>query len=146
MGMGDTQWKADEATADIGGFEEGDSGPISDFRDLDVWKAAMDLVTLVYTHSRTFPNEERYGLTSQIRRCSVSVPANIAEGYGRGTSGAYVQFLRVALGSAKELETLIELARRLNFLTSERALDLNTQTLRIEKMLRSLIRSIERFN
>lgn len=85
---------------------------IKSHRDLIVWQRSMDLVEVVYATTRAFPRDEMFGLTSQMRRAASSVPANIAEGYGRGTRAAYVSFLRIARGSLKELETHIEISSR----------------------------------
>jgi len=86
---------------------------IKSYRDLIVWQKAMDLVTEVYGITDFFPSEERFGLISQLRRCSVSIPSNIAEGRGRGTRKDFIQFLRISLGSSNELATQIEIAKRL---------------------------------
>jgi four helix bundle protein len=127
------------------GFSEDETrGPIVDYRDLDVWKSSMTLAVVVYKHTATFPIDERFGLTSQMRRAATSVPANIAEGYGRETPGAYIQFLRIAQGSTKELETLIELSTQLGFLEADRRQELGARINSISKMLRALIRAIER--
>ena len=83
------------------------------YRDLLVWQKALELTVLIYRLSEGFPRTEIYGLTSQIRRASVSVPSNIAEGYGRGSRKEYLQFLFVAQGSLKELETQTILSQRL---------------------------------
>lgn len=85
------------------------------YRDLIVWQQAMTLVEGVYRLTQTYPREELFGLISQTRRAAVSVPANIAEGHGRGTRAAYAGFLRIARGSLRELETHLMLARRLSF-------------------------------
>ena len=82
---------------------------------LIVWDRAIDLCSAVYALTRKFPREEIYGITSQIRRASVSIPSNIAEGYGRGTREQYKQFLSIALGSYMELQTQLVIARRLGF-------------------------------
>ncbi|HTV68925.1 MAG TPA: four helix bundle protein [Rhizobiaceae bacterium] len=87
--------------------------PIASYRDLRVWNLAIELTVACYAATRAFPNSEMYGLTSQIRRSSTSISANIAEGYGRDSRGAYVQFLRIAQGSLKELETHLIVATRL---------------------------------
>jgi four helix bundle protein len=116
---------------------------IRSYRDLKVWQLAMDLAELCYRTTRRFPKDELYGMTSQIRRAAASVPANIAEGHGRNSRGEYIQFLRVAQGSLKELETHLLLAQRVG-LTDENAVGptLNkSETL--GKMLRALIRSLE---
>ncbi|MFY7853311.1 MAG: four helix bundle protein, partial [Brevundimonas sp.] len=78
---------------------------VRSYRDLEVWKRAMDLAVATYELTREFPREEQFGLTSQARRAATSIAANIAEGYGRATRPAYVSFLRIAQGSLKELET-----------------------------------------
>ena len=85
---------------------------IDSYRDLIVWQQAMDLAVAVYELTRTWPKDELYGLTSQVRRAATSVPANIAEGYGRENRGSYQQFLRIAQGSLKELETHLMIAQR----------------------------------
>jgi four helix bundle protein len=120
------------------------ANPIRSHRDLIVWQKAMDLAVAVYRLTAAFPTEERYGLTSQIKRSGASVPAKIAEGYGRESSGAYVHQLRVAQGSLKELETHLELAHRVGLLQSEGVNEGLKAADEVGKMLRSLIRSIER--
>ena len=87
-------------------------GPIQSYRDLEVWQLGVDVVELCYRLTRGFPREELYTLTSQIRRAATSVPANIAEGYGRSQTGDYVRHLRIAQGSLKELETHLLVAVR----------------------------------
>lgn len=83
---------------------------ILSFRDLDVWKNAMDLVDQVYSLTKNFPKEELFGLTSQTRRSAVSVPSNIAEGFDRKNTKEYLQFCHIALSSLSELDTQIEIA------------------------------------
>ena len=83
---------------------------IRDYRDLIVWKEAMDIAEDVYRLTRQFPREEMFSMTSQLRRCAASIPANIAEGYGRGTRKDYVRHLMIAQGSLKELETHLIIA------------------------------------
>lgn len=107
---------------------------IRSYQDLAVWKKAMQLVTQVYRLTRHFPREEMYGLTSQIRRAAVSIPTNIAEGWGRGSKKEYIQFLRIARGSLLELETLLTIARTLRYLSQE---DMQT-TLALEEISRML--------
>jgi four helix bundle protein len=89
---------------------------VSSYQDLVVWQKGMDLAVLCYRLTRPFPAEERYGMTSQIRRAATSIPANIAEGWGRGTTAEYIHFLRIAQGSIKELETLLLLCQRVDLL------------------------------
>lgn len=104
----------------------------------------MDLAELVYRVTAQFPVEERYGLTSQMRRSAASIPANIAEGQGRETSGAFVQFLRVAQGSLKELETHSLLSERLGYLAGTDAKLTLTQCGEVGRILRALIRAVQR--
>jgi four helix bundle protein len=91
-------------------------GSIRSYRDLRVWQMGMDLAEHCYLVTQGFPQAEVYGLTSQLRRAAVSVPANIAEGYGREYRKEYIHFLRVAQGSLKELETHLILASRIGYL------------------------------
>jgi four helix bundle protein len=83
------------------------------FRELIVWRRAIELTTLLYRMTQQFPREETYGLTSQLRRAGISVASNIAEGYGRGTKGEYGNFLGIARGSALEILTQLVIARKL---------------------------------
>ncbi|MCC6681188.1 MAG: four helix bundle protein [Phycisphaeraceae bacterium] len=99
--------------------DEGDSGAIRSYRDLVVWQKAMDLVDAVYELSSRFSAEEKYALTSQLRRAVVSVPSNIAEGYGRQNLCDYMHHLAIANGSLKEVETQIIVAGRQNYITRE---------------------------
>ena len=115
---------------------------LKSYRDLLVWQRAIELVVLVYRLSAEFPRNETYGLTAQIRRASVSVPSNIAEGYGRGTRKEYLQFLSIARGSLKELETQAIIAERLSYATSAQIERLLSDSERLGKMLGSLIRSL----
>src|SRR5437763_1272880 len=92
---------------------------IQNYRELRVWQAAMDFVQMVYELTATFPSQERYGLTSQLQRAAVSVPANIAEGYGRLHRGDYVHHLSIARGSLCEAETHLILAVRLKLSSRE---------------------------
>lgn len=104
----------------------------------------MTLAERVYQHTRSFPSDERFGLTSQIRRAAASIPADIAEGYGREQTGSCVQFLRVAQGSCKELETHLLLAERVFPDTAAEPKPLHDQSEIVGKMLRGLIRSLQR--
>ncbi len=117
---------------------------IQSHRDLLVWQKSMDLAVAAYRLTAAFPTDERYGLTSRIRRACASIPANIAEGYGRESPGAYAQQLRVAQGSLKEFETHVELAHRVGLLDRP-ILDQHLRSAEeIGKMLRSLIRAVEK--
>jgi four helix bundle protein len=104
----------------------------------------MDLAVACYALTSSFPKEETFGLTSQIRRAASSVAANIAEGYGRESAGQYVNFLRVAQGSLKELETHVLLASRVEIATEADAEAMLAKSEGVGKMLRGLIRSIQR--
>ena len=114
------------------------------YRELDVWKQAMDMVVAVYKFTADFPVQERYGLASQMQRAAVSVPANIAEGYGRLHRGDYVHHLSIARGSLAELETHITIAVRLDFIRREDAMPLWNTCQNVGKMLTKLIQSLKR--
>jgi four helix bundle protein len=86
------------------------------FREIKVWQKAMDFVTKLYKTTRNFPQEELYGLTNQMRRSAVSIPSNIAEGFGRKSSPEFKRFLQISMGSLFELQTRIEILKDLNFL------------------------------
>ncbi|MDO9382201.1 MAG: four helix bundle protein [Hyphomicrobiaceae bacterium] len=116
---------------------------IASYQDLDVWQVAMDLAAACYKLTEAFPKHEQFAMTSQIRRAAVSVPANIAEGYGRDTRAMYVQFLRISQGSIRELETLLLLCERVQLAAASRIQLVMDLTIRVSKMLRSLIRSLE---
>jgi four helix bundle protein len=117
---------------------------IDSYRDLRVWKEAMDLAVQCYEATKAFPGEEMFGLVTQIRRAASSVPANIAEGYGRESTGSYAHFLRTAQGSLKELETHFLLATRVGLMSEAKSEPLIQQSDVVGRMLRGLIRSIER--
>jgi four helix bundle protein len=109
-----------------------------------VWKAGIDLALACYAATKAFPNAETFGFTSQIRRAATSIPANIAEGYGREHRGSFVQFLRIAQGSLKELETHLILCERLGYLGAKDAVALLGQTDELGRMLHAMIRSLQR--
>jgi len=117
-------------------------GKIKTFRDLVVWQKAMALVTHVYQWTRSLPNDEVYGLISQIRRCAVSIPSNIAEGFGRHATNDYLRFLQISMGSLFELETQIEISRNLGYLNKAEFEILDSSCREIERMISSLIRKI----
>ena len=121
-----------------------ESSGIQSYRDLKVWQQAMTLADQCYRITRQFPKEELYGMTSQVRRSAASVAANIAEGHGRNSRGEYIQFLRVAQGSLKELETHLILATRVGLMSSGIIDNALQQSEGLGKMLRALIRSLER--
>lgn len=115
---------------------------VNSYRDLLVWTQSIDLAAAIYRSTQSWPKEELYGLTQQARRAAVSVPANIAEGYGRETRGSYVQFLKIAQGSLKELETHLIIAQRIGIATDDQANDLLKQCESVGKLLRLLIRKL----
>ncbi len=115
---------------------------VQSYRDLRVWREAMALARICYRHTKPFPRDEIFGLTSQIRRAAVSVSANIAEGYGRENAGSYVQFLKIAQGSLKELETHVLPAQDVLDQNPDPA-DVLQQTEVVGKMLRGLIRPLQ---
>ena len=116
---------------------------VNSYRDLKVWQRAMDLAVLVYDLTRDFPKDEQFGLTSQARRASVSIAANIAEGYGRSSKGSYLHFLRIAQGSLKEIETHLILATRLRICTEDASAPILSETDELGRMLRALIARLE---
>jgi len=115
---------------------------IQSYRDLRVWQLGMNLATEAYRVTKAWPREEMFGLTSQVRRSASSIPANIAEGFGREASGSFAQFLRVAQGSLKEFETHILLAIRVGLVDGPAADALLVQSDDLGKMLGSLIRKV----
>jgi four helix bundle protein len=114
------------------------------YRDLDAWQGAMELSESVYKLTQAFPDTERYGLVSQMRRSSVSIPSNIAEGQGRGTVAFGLYFLRIAIGSAAEVDTQLELARRLRFVTADATREVDRQLERVRQMLYGMRREHQR--
>ena len=112
------------------------------YRDLRVWQQAMELVVGIYADTRAFPNDELYGLTSQMRRAAVSIPSNIAEGKGRSTDRDRTHFFCHARGSLLELETQVLIARRLGYLSSSQAEKLTKASAELGRGLNALIESI----
>jgi four helix bundle protein len=117
--------------------------PINTFRDLRIWQDAMSLAEDCYRLTRAFPKEEMFGLTSQIRRSAASIPANIAEGHGREHTGSFIQHLRIAQGSLKELETHLLLAVRVEITTGTNVVSALQQCQSLGKMIRALIRTLQ---
>jgi four helix bundle protein len=116
---------------------------MKDFRDLQVWEKAHRLTLQAYKATAEFPRAELYGLTSQIRRCSASVAANIAEGCGRKGHGEFHRFLQVAMGSASELEYHFLLAKDLGFLSPDVYRKLDAGVVEVKRMLAALLRKVE---
>src|SRR5688572_7122201 len=115
-----------------------------DFRQIKVWAKAHLLTLEVYRITANFPREEIYGITSQLRRASASIPANIAEGFGRGGNAELARFLQIGMGSASEVEYHILLARDLNLLTKNIYDDLDGRIVEVKRMLASLLLKVRR--
>ena len=115
-------------------------------KDLIVWKKSIELVKYIYLITNSFPKSEQLGLVSQMRRCAVSIPSNIAEGCGRNSNNELIRFLYIALGSSSELETQIIISIELNFLENEKATGCLSLINEIIKMITSLIKSIKTRN
>lgn len=115
---------------------------IRDYRDLIVWQEAMQIAEQVYSLTRAFPREETFGMKSQMRRAAVSIPCNIAEGFGRAQRKPFIQFLRVAQGSLKELETQALLSGRVGFLSPDQVDEVMFRCQRLGKRLVQYVRSL----
>ena len=113
-----------------------------DYKELDAWKESMKLVQLVYELTQGFPNEEKFGLVSQLRRTSVSIPSNIAEGHSRNSNKDYKRFVEIALGSTLELETQLIIASRLKFIKSDHQVFEQTES--VKKIIHGLIRFLKK--
>jgi four helix bundle protein len=125
--LGVRDWKLEEAKR------------MKSYKELKVWQKAINLVTLVYQLSRTFPKEEQYGLTAQMRRAAVSIPSNIAEGWGRNSTKEYIQFLTIARASLMELETQLIIAEKLKYLQLQQLENAAPEIETVGKMLNALI-------
>lgn len=115
---------------------------IRSYRDLEVWKAAVDMVEMTYRITSEFPLDEKYGLKSQMQRAAVSIAANIAEGYGRTHRGEYLNHLSIANGSLAEYETHLIIATRVKFVGRAEAKTIWEQAKRVGQMLRKLMESL----
>jgi four helix bundle protein len=117
-------------------------GKISSYKDLIVWQKSVELVTEIYAATSKFPRDEVFSLTSQLRRCAVSVPSNIAEGQGRASKGEFIQFLSHAGGSLFELETQLLIAGKLGYLPSQREHALAARAEEVARILNGLLTSL----
>jgi four helix bundle protein len=117
---------------------------MQDFRNLDVWKKAhgLTLSLSVYRITKDFPDDERFGLTSQLRRSAASVGANLAEGCGRGSDADFSRHVQIAMGSASEVEYQLLLARDLDYLNADVHLELQEEVSRVKRMLASLLKTL----
>lgn len=107
------------------------------FRELNIWKDSVEMATAVFRITQTFPAEERFGLVSQINRCSVSIPSNIAEGSSRKSNKDFSRFLEIALGSCFELETQLIIADKFGYTDEKQLLELSSKIQLIQKMISS---------
>lgn len=118
---------------------------VNNYRELDVWQRAMDICVRVYEATQVFPKEERFGLTNQVRRASVSVPSNVAEGFYR-SNREFARFLSIARGSLAEVETQLEIAHRIGYLSAETQNQLFSETTILSKQLNALLRRVQNTN
>ena len=116
---------------------------VKDYKDLKVWQKGIEIVDKVYMLTAKFPREELYGLTLQMRKASVSIPSNVSEGFMRGHTKEYRQFLRISLGSCAELETQSIIANRRQYITKQELDDLSEDLNHESRMLMNLIKSLE---
>lgn len=118
----------------------------SNFKDLKVWQKAFDMSIEIYNATRFFPDEEKYGLSSQMRRAAVSIPSNIAEGHGRSSKQEFIHFLSIARGSASELMTQILISQKLGFCSENITSEIISNLTEIDKMIVSLIKYLKTEN
>jgi len=116
---------------------------LKNYKELKVWQKSYQLCLEMYKTTKTFPKNEGFGLTSQMRRATLSIPSNIAEGYGRKTTPEYLRFLYIAYGSTCELETQLLLSGDLGYLNKENLSELQRDIGEVERMLKALIKSLE---
>lgn len=114
------------------------------FEELTIWQKAMDITENCYRATENFPEEEKYGLTSQLRKSAISIPSNIAEGAGRNTNGEFMQFLGIANGSSFELLTQLYLSKRLDLITEDKVRPIINEVLEVSKMNYSLQRTLKK--
>jgi len=115
---------------------------IKTYRDLIIWQKSMALVTQIYMVTKRFPNDETYTLISQMRRCAISIPSNIAEGYGRKSTNDYIRFLNIAMGSIYELQTQLEISLNLKYLKEKDFEKFYELCRELERMLSSMTRKL----
>ena len=123
-------------------MERKNTGGVQTYRDLVAWQKAMELTEHIYEVTKSFPKDERFGLTAQMRRSAVSIPSNIAEGFGRSHSRDFKRFLQIAKGSLFEFQTQAELARRMKWLGGQSCTAIRELSQRVDALLTGLIRSI----
>lgn len=113
------------------------------YRELIVWQKSMKLVTLIYQVTKNFPENEKFALVSQIQRCAISIPSNIAEGYGRNSLNDYIRFLNISNGSLYELQTQVEIAYNLKYIEKSTFEKVYENSREIERMMSSLVRKLK---
>jgi len=116
---------------------------INSYKDLKIWQKGIELLEIIYKITVSFPQNEQYGLTSQIKRSSVSVPSNIAEGWGRGYNSSFLQFIKIARGSLYELETQLIIAYKIQLITKEDFEPIQNLIVIESKMINSFITSLK---
>ncbi|MCC9071362.1 four helix bundle protein [Flavobacterium sp. F-65] len=116
---------------------------MSDFRKLLIWQKSMSLITKIYISTNNFPKEEIFGLTSQIRRSSISIPSNIAEGLGRESNKEFLRFLNISIGSLFEMQTQLEIAKNIAYLNENEFNILYEDSREVERMLVSFIKKLK---
>lgn len=118
---------------------------IKSYKDLLIWEKGIEIVALTYKIVSSFPKDELYALSSQIKRSSISIPSNIAEGYGRQSTQNYIQFIKIARGSLCELETQLLVAKKLDFIQDEKLFsELTNQITEESKMINSFLNKLEK--
>jgi four helix bundle protein len=118
-------------------------GKVNSYKDLQIWQRSIELCNAIYQLSSSFPKEEIYGITNQMRRCSVSVPSNIAEGFGRSNK-SYINFLHISRGSLYELDTQVTLVKKLNLTSNQESISFVEQEIsEIGKMINSFINTLK---
>lgn len=110
------------------------------YKQLEVWNKGVDLASAIYKVTKNFPKEEKFGIISQMRRCSVSISSNIAEGAGRNSDNEFRQFLNIAFGSCSELETQLIISQNLEYLTKDEFEEITAELIEIQRMLFTLIK------
>ncbi|MBK0369205.1 four helix bundle protein [Flavobacterium agrisoli] len=119
---------------------------MSTFRKLLIWQKSMTLVTKIYQETKHFPKEEIFGLTSQLRRSSISIPSNIAEGFGRETNKDFLRFLNISIGSLFEMQTQLEIAKNISYINNEQFNNLYEDSREVERMIVSFTKKIKEEN
>jgi four helix bundle protein len=124
-------------------FFRGATVSVRNFRDIKAWQKGHELALQAYRFTASFPDSERYGLTSQIRRAAISVPANIAEGCGRNSEADFARFLHIAMGSASELEYLLLVSRDLGFVAANTHNDFERNVVEVKRMLTGFVQKLK---